>query len=62
MADYTGTTATGLLSGNYTVAGKHNVLGCDVQAPVTVTVTNAPNTIITISELLGVTNYSCYLQ
>ena len=54
VADYTGTTATGLLSGNYTVVGKHNALGCDVQAPVTVTVTNAPNTVITLSELLGV--------
>ena len=53
VADYTGATVNGLLSGNYTVVGINNVLGCDVQAPVTVTVINAPNTIITISELLG---------
>ena len=53
VADYTGATANALLSGNYTVTGKNNVLGCDVQAPVTVTVTNAPNTIITILDLPG---------
>ena len=53
IADYTGSTANGLLSGNYTVTGKNNVLGCDVQAPVTVAVSNAPSTFITINELAG---------
>src|SRR5690606_28345992 len=51
--DYTGATVSGLVAGNYTVTAINNVLGCEVQLPVTVTVDNAPATAITIAELLG---------
>ncbi|MDH5250489.1 MAG: gliding motility-associated C-terminal domain-containing protein [Cyclobacteriaceae bacterium] len=53
VPDYTGSTVTGLLAGNYTVIATNNVLGCDVQMPVTVTVNNDPSTLITINELLA---------
>jgi hypothetical protein len=49
VADYTGSTITGLLAGNYTVTATNNVLGCDVLVPVTVTVNNDPSTVITVN-------------
>ncbi|MEJ7646246.1 MAG: gliding motility-associated C-terminal domain-containing protein [Chryseolinea sp.] len=52
-ADYTGSTITGLLAGDYTVTATNNVLGCDVQFPVSLAVANAPSTVITINELIG---------
>jgi len=51
IPDYTGSTVNNLLAGNYTVTATNNVLGCDVQVPVTVTVSNDPSTLITINEL-----------
>ena len=51
VADYTGSTINGLLAGNYTVTATNNVLGCDVQFPVTVTVNDDPSVLITINEL-----------
>ncbi|HEY9046400.1 MAG TPA: gliding motility-associated C-terminal domain-containing protein, partial [Ohtaekwangia sp.] len=55
IPDYTETSnvLSGIGAGDYTVSAVNNVLGCDVQAPVTVNVINAPATDITITQLLG---------
>ena len=53
IADYTGSTITGLPAGDYTVTATNNILGCDVQFPVTLAVVNDPSTAITLNELGG---------